>query len=420
MKRYLVIGSGGREHAIAWKLAQGGTHEVWVSPGNPGIAADEYIRGCIDHDLTDLEAVASWVEQESIDLTVVGPEAPLCAGIVDHFRARGLAIFGPSRAASELEGSKAFAKEIMDAAGVKTAEYRVFSALDDALSHIEKASHPLVIKADGLAGGKGVVISHDRETSAMTLKSFMIEERFGDSSTRVVIEDFLEGPEMSFICITDGTRILPMATSRDHKRLEDGDEGPNTGGMGAITPSPDEDQVSRENLIDEIIAPVLGVMRERGMPFSGFLYAGLMLTEDGPYVLEFNVRLGDPETQPLLFALDGSLNQALEEVAAGRLEVESLGAFGHACCVVLASRGYPLAAETGHVIHGLDRDLGEDVKIFHAGTGLDENGHFINSGGRVLGVTARASSTEEAMKRAYEAASTIQWEGVHYRSDIGA
>lgn len=419
MKRYLVIGSGGREHAIGWKLAEGGVNEVWVAPGNPGIEADEDIAGCVELDVNDFKRLTQWVRDHDVHLTVVGPEAPLCAGIVDYFRGEQLAIFGPTMGAAELEGSKAFAKEIMNAAGVKTADYRVFDALDRALEYVDGASHPLVIKADGLAGGKGVVISETLETSRMTLQSFMVDERFGESSTRIVIEDFLEGPEMSFICITDGVRVLPLATSRDHKRLSDGDEGPNTGGMGAISPSPDEGRVSQDEIIESVIQPVLTELRDRGLPFTGFLYAGLMLTDDGPHVLEFNVRLGDPETQPLMLAMHGSLNAALEEVAAGRLESDSPGEFDHACCVVMASRGYPVAAETGYVIHGLGRETPDDIKVFHAGTGLNADGDFVNAGGRVLGVTARGASTREAIKRAYEAVSNIEWEGVHYRTDIG-
>ncbi len=419
-RRYLVVGAGGREHALAWKLAQGADVEsVWVAPGNAGIAADPDITGCLDIAVGDFSALEAFAKENDVTLTVVGPEAPLVDGIVDHFQSAGLAIFGPSAAAAQLEASKAFSKEVMRKAEVPTANFAVFDDEADAIAHIEMARHPLVIKADGLAGGKGVVISQSVDESRETLQSFMAGAKFGESSKTVLIEDFLEGPELSFIVVTDGENVVPLATSRDHKRVGEGDTGPNTGGMGAITPSPNDSLDLQTEIVEMVIRPVLRQMKQRGAPFSGFLYAGLMLTQDGPYVLEFNVRMGDPETQPLLFALNADFGALLESCVAGTLKDGRLSESDAACAIVLASAGYPATPQKGFVIEGLDTDFGPHTKVFHAGTTRDDSGAFINNGGRVLAVTARGASPADARERAYEAAQHIHWEGMHFRRDIG-
>ncbi len=420
---FLVVGSGGREHALAWKLGrEAADRTVYVAPGNDGIATDPDIDArCVDLEPGDFEGLAEFAERESLDLTVVGPEAPLCGGIVDYFDDRGLPIFGPREAAARLEGSKAFANELMSEAGVPTADYRVFDALEPAQAFVDSAEHPLAIKADGLAGGKGVVLSEDAEQSREVLVEYMEEERFGRASTRVVIEEFLVGEEMSFIVVCDGERAVPLATSRDHKRIGEGDTGPNTGGMGAVAPAPGVTSGLGDEIMETIVSPTLDQLRTRDISYRGFLYAGLMLTDEGPKVLEFNCRMGDPEAQPLVYALDADLGEALVDAAHGRLAAgRKLQSARHACCVVLASRGYPAPdRDTGHRIEGLEEAAQvADTKVFHAGTAREDGG-FVNAGGRVLGVTGRGSSHEQSRKRAYDAVSRIDWEGMHYRRDIG-
>lgn len=421
-RKFLVLGSGGREHAIAWKLAS--AHDapaVYVAPGNDGIAADPLIAGCHKVDLADHDAVAALAKSLEVDLTIVGPEAPLCAGIVDDFQARDLPVFGPVKAGAMLEASKRFAKEIMDAAGVQTASWETFDALDAALTHVAQSEHPLVIKADGLAGGKGVVISQDLATSQQTLREYMADARFGDASASVVIEEFLEGVELSFMVLTDGARVVPLATSQDHKRLLDNDQGPNTGGMGAISPSPHASDALTSNLVDDVIRPVLGELEARGIHYKGFLYAGLMLTARGPYVLEFNVRLGDPETQALMSAMEADLGEVLLASVSGGVLPESLASERAACCLVLASHGYPFSPRKGDAISGLEDVVSQDasVSVFHAGTRRDEQGVFLTNGGRVLGVTATGPSLDDAKTAAYKAAALISWDGMQLRGDIG-
>lgn len=423
MKKFLIIGSGGREHALAWKIGvEGDARKVFVAPGNDGIANDSDIDvECVDIDVGDFESLADFAEQKSLDLTVVGPEAPLCDGIVDFFDERDLPIFGPRAAAARLEGSKSFAKDLMTDAGVPTAEYEVFEDVEAAKNYVDRVDHPVAIKADGLAGGKGVVISEDRDQSRETLVEYMKAERFGDASTRVVIEECLFGEEMSFIVVSDGERVAPLATSRDHKRIGEGDTGPNTGGMGAVAPAPGVTGDLEREVMETVISPVLDEIQSGGTSYRGFLYAGLMLTDDGPKVLEFNCRMGDPEAQPLLFASEADLGSVLIEAARGNLPSDiDLRTDRHACCVVLASGGYPAPdRDTGHEVHGLDAaaDIAE-TKIFHAGTRMEDD-HFINAGGRVLGVTGRGITHRQARQRAYEAASRINWPGMHYRRDIG-
>ncbi len=420
-RRFLVIGSGGREHALAHKLSR--EHDaatVWVAPGNDGIDADPLISGgCVNLDISDIDSVAAFASDHDVDLTVVGPEAPLCAGIVDAFEARDLPIFGPRQAAAELEASKSFAKEVMDAAGVPTAAWAQFEDLDEALAYVREQPHPLVIKADGLAGGKGVLIAQDLTTSEATLREYIVDARFGEASQTVVIEEFLEGVELSFMMVTDGDAVVPLSTSQDHKKLLDGGRGPNTGGMGAVTPSLHTSPDLEDTILDEVIHPVLAELADRGITYTGFLYAGLMLTEDGPKVLEFNVRLGDPETQALTWAMDADLGEVLLRTVRGDLEGCTLRTNRCACCVVMASRGYPFAPEKNFVVSGLERAATFDgAKVFHAGTARTDEG-FINNGGRVLGVTAAGEDVAAARALAYDVVACIDWEGVHVRKDIG-
>jgi len=414
-ERVLVLGSGGREHAIAWKLAMDGAR-VWVGPGNDGIGEDPSVKGLAEVDLTNPASVVEFVRANSVDLVVVGPEAPLCDGIADYLTCAGIRVFGPVRAAAQLEGSKAFSKAIMREAGVKTADYVEFEDLHAALAYVEKAAHPLVIKADGLAAGKGVVISSSVNQSRSTLKSFLEDRKFGEASARVVIEEFLEGPELSYIVITDGESIVPLTTSRDHKRLLDGDEGPNTGGMGAIAPSPDASEELSQSILEDVFKPVLATLKKRGIPYLGFLYAGLMLTKNGVYVLEFNVRLGDPETQAILFGMKSGLLELLDAALDRRLGEVEAPVSSPACVVVLAAEGYPESPKKGARIDGLRS--AENAKVFHAGT-RKEGEHFYVTGGRVLGVTGRGKSAPEARTAAYALAKEIRWEGVQMRDDIG-
>jgi phosphoribosylamine--glycine ligase len=420
---FLVVGSGGREHAISWRLATSpGDHTVHALPGSHAIAADPDIPGaCHDVDPADHEAVVGLAARLGVDVVVVGPEAPLCAGLTDALRARGVVVLGPDAACARLESSKAFAKEVMDAAGVPTAAWSRHDDLDGALARARSLEHPVVLKADGLAGGKGVVISHDLETSEATLRAFMSGARFGAAGETVVIEEFLEGVELSFMVLTDGRHVVPLATSQDHKRLRDGDLGPNTGGMGAITPSPRATGALAQDVMARVIAPTLAELTRRGMRYTGFLYAGLMLTERGPFVLEYNVRLGDPETQALMLATGADVADVFARAARGELTArDDLSEGEHACCVVLAAKEYPGAVERGHVIAGVDAaDAREGVKVFHAGTRA-ENGAWVSWGGRVLGVTATGADPAQARERAYAAAEEITWEGMQRRADIGA
>ena len=412
--KVLVLGSGGREHAIAWKLARDGA-DVWVAPGNQGIAADPEISGCVDLVPTDANQVALWCRENNTDLVVVGPEAPLCEGVVDELERQGVKVFGPNRRGARLEASKAFAKEIMLEAGVKTAEYAVFEEFEHALNYVSKRPHPIVIKADGLAAGKGVVIAMTKEESREALVSMMQDRRFEEAGARVVIEQFLQGPELSFMVITDSDTVFPLVTSQDHKRLLDGDEGPNTGGMGAVVPSPHTTPELENRLIEEVIKPVLEVLKRRGVVYRGFLYAGIMLCEDGPYVLEFNVRLGDPETQAILIGLQSSLLEPILAAMDGGLEHVAPGVCSPSALIVMAAEGYPESPKKGAVISGLD--LVEGSKVFYSGVKKAEE--WTVSGGRVLGVAASADTPEDALKMAYSDVKKITWEGVQYRQDIG-
>jgi phosphoribosylamine--glycine ligase len=414
----LVIGSGGREHALAWKLKQSPrVKKIVCAPGNAGMAA---LAECVPADLTSPAALAELAASVKADLTVVGPELPLVLGVADEFRRRGLAIVGPSQAAAELEGSKVFAKEFMKRHNIPTGGFTACSDHGDAYVALCAVEWPVVIKADGLAGGKGVRIAHEPDEATAVIEAFMEKRELGAAGDRVVIEEHLEGEELSFIVLTDGETVLPLAPTRDHKRLNDGDQGPNTGGMGAYSDDAILDAALRQRILKEIVEPTLKGLAAEGRPYQGFLYFGLMLTAEGPKVLEYNCRMGDPECQPLMVRLEGDMAEILERVAAGRLAgAELQWSSDAAVCVVLASGGYPGKPETGKAITGLDQAALEGVTVFHAGTQRNDSG-FLTSGGRVLGVTARAATLRAAAERAYAAAGKIKFDGMHYRKDIAA
>ena len=418
--KILVVGSGGREHALAWKLAQAaGVTKVFVAPGNAGTAREPKLENL---PVTDINALADFAEQNAIHLTVVGPEAPLAAGIVDVFRARGLKIFGPTKAAAQLESSKDFAKRFMARHKIPTAGFETFTEAAAAHDYVNRQGAPIVIKADGLAAGKGVVVAMSLDEAHAAIDDMLSGNKLGSAGARVVIEDFLDGEEASFIVLVDGKNVLPMATSQDHKRIGDGDTGPNTGGMGAYSPAPVVTPTVHEQAMREIILPTVRGMEADGIPFTGFLYAGLMIGKDGSVkTLEFNARMGDPETQPIMMRLKSDAVKMFEHAIAGTLdqantEWDSRVALG----IVMAAQNYPETPRKGDVIHGLPTGnaAGEDAHVFHAGT-AEENGNVVTNGGRVLCVTALGDTVASAQKRAYEAAATIQFDGMQYRKDIG-
>jgi phosphoribosylamine--glycine ligase len=419
--KVLVIGGGGREHALAWKIAQSPrVQKVYVAPGNGGTARDPRLDNVA---LTELGALADFAQGEKIGLTVVGPEAPLAAGVVDLFRERGLRIFGPTRAAAQLESSKAFAKEFMRRHRIPTADHATFDDAAEAHAFVQRQGAPIVIKADGLAAGKGVVVATTLEQAHEAIDWMLVDNRLGVAhnagGARVVIEQFLEGEEASFIVMCDGKNVLPLATSQDHKRLLDGDAGPNTGGMGAYSPAPVVTPNVHARVMHEIILPTVAGMARDGMPFTGFLYAGLMIDAKGqPRTVEFNARLGDPETQPILMRLKSDLLDALLQAADGRLDqVELQWDRRVALGVVVAAAGYPMSPRKGDAITGLPAPA-EDLMVFHAGT-AEQGGQLLTSGGRVLCVTALGEKVKAAQQRAYEALRGIHIDGALYRSDIG-
>lgn len=421
--KILVIGSGGREHALVRKLAAEGTaREVISAPGNPGMAT---IGRTIPIDVTDINALVSLAEHERITLTVVGPELPLSHGIVDAFDARGLRIFGPTRAAAQLESSKAFAKAFMSRHGIPTARYRVCESAPAAYKVLESGELglPVVVKADGLAAGKGVVIAPDEASARAAVAEAMEERRFGDAGAAVVLEECLTGPEVSFFALADGREAQPLGTAQDHKRAYDDDRGPNTGGMGAFAPSPLVDEAMESRIMREIVNPVIDGMRHEGRPYRGVLYAGLMLTCAGPKVIEFNVRFGDPEAQVVLPRIAGELAPRLGAAADGRLDPDpvALTPDKHVG-VVIASEGYPASGPTGLRIAGLDRASGMDgVCVFHSGTRYRDEGRrdVVTAAGRVLTVVGRGATYQDAIDRAYAGVAAIHFEGMHYRRDIG-
>jgi phosphoribosylamine--glycine ligase len=417
--KLLVIGGGGREHALAWKLAQSSrVHEVIVAPGNAGTAREPRLRN-VPADVRDLAGLLAIARAEAVDLTVVGPEVPLVAGVVDAFRAAGLRIFGPTAAAAQLEGSKAFTKAFLRRHRIPTAEYAVFTELAPALAHVRARGAPIVVKADGLAAGKGVVVATTLAEAEAALMD-MLGGGLGGAGARVVIEEFMAGEEASYIVISDGRHFLPMATSQDHKRRDDGDHGPNTGGMGAYSPAPVVTPEVDARVRREIIEPTLAGMAADGTPFTGFLYAGLMIDATGaPRVVEFNVRFGDPETQPVMLRLRSDLVELVEAALDGRLDaVQAEWDVRPALGVVLAAGGYPGTVRTGDPLEGLDAPSPADAKVFHAGTRLDGD-RVLSSGGRVLTACALGDTIAQARERAYAALAPITLEGAFFRRDIG-
>ncbi|MCA1179876.1 MULTISPECIES: phosphoribosylamine--glycine ligase [unclassified Pantoea] len=418
--KILVIGNGGREHALAWKAAQSPLAEtVFVAPGNAGTALEPALQN-VAISPTDVPALLAFAQQENIDLTIVGPEAPLVIGVVDAFRAAGLKIFGPTQAAAQLEGSKAFTKDFLARQQIPTAEYQNFTEVEPALAYLREKGAPIVIKADGLAAGKGVIVAMELAEAEAAVQDMLAGNAFGDAGHRIVIEEFLDGEEASFIVMVDGDNVLPMATSQDHKRVGDGDTGPNTGGMGAYSPAPVVTDEIHQRVMDQIIWPTVNGMKAEGNTYTGFLYAGLMIDKAGqPKVIEFNCRFGDPETQPIMMRLQSDLVELCLSAVDGKLDQQtsqwdprpSLG-------VVLAAGGYPADYNTGDQIHGLPLEEVPDGKVFHAGTTMKDD-VVVTNGGRVLCVTALGEDVAAAQKNAYALAKHISWEGSFCRKDIG-
>ena len=415
--KVLVIGSGGREHALAWRLAQSArVDEVLVAPGNAGTATEPKLTNV---NLSAHEDLMQLVRDQNVAFTLVGPEAPLAAGIVDDFRAAGLKIFGPTQYAAQLESSKDFAKAFMAKYNIPTAGYQTFSDAAEAHAYIAAKGAPIVIKADGLAAGKGVIVAMSDDEAHAAIDDMLVGNKMGDAGARVVIEDFLTGEEASFIVMVDGEHVLAMATSQDHKRLLDGDQGPNTGGMGAYSPAPVVTDAVYQRVMDEIIYPTVRGMQAEGHPFSGFLYAGLMINEQGaPFTIEFNCRFGDPETQPIMSRLESDFSELVEAGIDGRLhEVEAKWSEQSAVGVVLAAAGYPESPKKGDVIKGLDA-ANQHGKVFHAGSKLNEQGELVTNGGRVLCVVGLGDDVKHAQAQAYAALENIQFDGMQYRRDI--
>ncbi len=419
--KVLIIGSGGREHALAWKTIQAKeVSKVFVAPGNTGSALEENVEN-VNIDVTDLPSLVKFAADNLIGLTIVGPEVPLVLGVVDAFEAEGLRCFGPSKAASQLEGSKAFSKHFLAKHNIPTAAYDVFTEVKPAHTYLDKVGAPIVIKADGLAAGKGVILAQTMEEAKAAVVDMLAGNKFGEAGSRVVIEEFLFGEEASFIVMADGQNILPMASSQDHKARDKGDTGPNTGGMGAYSPAPVITRQIHNRIMDEVIKPTIDGMAKDGMPYTGFLYAGIMVAADGtPKVLEFNCRFGDPETQPIMMRLKSdlhslclaALNKKLNNITASWDSRAALG-------VVMAAGGYPDNYQTGDVISGLDKISSPSMKVFHAGSKLNAKNEVVTSGGRVLCVTALGENITQAQRRAYEGIKNISWDKAFYRADIG-
>lgn len=416
----LIIGNGGREHALAWKVKQSpNVSQVYVAPGNAGTAVEPGVTN-LAIDVLDLDALAAFAEKESIALTIVGPEAPLVAGVVDLFESKGLPIFGPTAAAAQLEGSKAFTKDFLQRHQIPTAYYGVFTDVAAAKDYVREKGAPIVVKADGLAAGKGVVVAQTEAEALAAIDDMLAGNKFGDAGARVVVEQFLTGEEASFIVMVDGETVIPFASSQDHKARDNGDTGPNTGGMGAYSPAPVVTDALHDRIMQEVILPTVKGMQAEGNRYRGFLYAGIMVAEDGtPMVLEYNCRFGDPETQPIMMRLKSDLAALCLSAVEGRLadaqtEWDERPALG----VVMAAGGYPESYRKGDVIKGLDQDFGPDCKVFQAGTATDK-GEIVTQGGRVLCVTALGDNIADAQRMAYRAASQISWPDAFYRTDIG-
>ncbi len=416
--KVLVIGGGGREHALIWKIAQSpGVKKIFCAPGNAGIAR---LAECVPIGAEEISSLLAFARKERADLTVVGPEAPLTLGVVDLFESHGLRIFGPSKKAAEIEGSKVLSKEIMKKYGIPSADFQIFQDYQEAVTYVRKNDKPLVVKADGLAAGKGVILCSDAREALAALDRIMVQKEFGAAGQRVVVEEFLEGEEASFLAFTDGESILPLPTSQDHKAVFDGDRGPNTGGMGAYSPAPVVSEKVHREVMDTILRPTIAAMDAEGRRYRGVLYAGLMIRDGKPKVLEYNARFGDPETQPLLMRMKSDLLPVLEATIDGTLSRQKAEWDPRATvCVVMASGGYPGSYAKGKIISGLEEaSKVPDTFVFHAGTAL-RDGKVVTSGGRVLGVTAIGKGIPEAIAAAYLAVEKISWEGVQYRRDIG-
>jgi phosphoribosylamine--glycine ligase len=416
----LVIGAGGREHALAWKAAQSPQADrVFVAPGNAGTAREPRLEN-VNIDVLDLKGLADFAAANGVGLTIVGPEAPLVEGIVDLFEERGLRVFGPTAGAAQLEGSKAFTKDFLDRQKIPTAAYANFTDLDEALAYVRQQGAPIVIKADGLAAGKGVIVAMTLEEAEDAVRDMLAGNAFGDAGSRVVVEEFLEGEEASFIVMVDGENVLPMATSQDHKRVGNGDTGPNTGGMGAYSPAPVVTADVHDRIMNDVIYPTVKGMANEGHPYKGFLYAGLMIDSSGaPKVIEFNCRFGDPETQPIMLRMKSDLVELCDSAINGKLgDCDSLWDDRASVGIVLAAGGYPGSYNKGDVISGLPETETGDEKVFHAGTRLNGD-KVVTNGGRVLCATALGNTVTEAQQRAYALAKGIEWDGVFCRSDIG-
>jgi phosphoribosylamine--glycine ligase len=418
--KILIVGSGGREHALAWRVAHShDAYRVIVAPGNAGTARENKISN-VPISAEDIPALVDFAKKEKIDLTIIGPEQPLVAGIVDTFQDNGLRCFGPRKNAAILEGSKAFTKEFLKRHNIPSADYEVFTEVQPAIDYVRTKGTPVVIKADGLAAGKGVIIAQSEQEAVATINDMLAGNKFGDAGHRVVIEEFLQGEEASFIVMCDGEHILPLASSQDHKARDDGDQGPNTGGMGAYSPAPVVTTVIHDRIMREVIEPTVKGMAAEGRKYTGFLYAGVMIAKDGtPNVLEFNCRFGDPETQPIMMRLKSDLVELCNAAIDGKLDTKQAVWDDRAALgVVLASKGYPDSVSKGDVISGFDASFPENVKVFHAGT-KQEDHHIVTNGGRVLCATALGKTVSEAQKSAYAAIEKIKWDGMFYRKDIG-
>ncbi|MGR5178030.1 phosphoribosylamine--glycine ligase [Vibrio parahaemolyticus] len=416
----LIIGAGGREHALGWKVAQNPNVEtVFVAPGNAGTALEPKLEN-VAIDVEDIQGLVAFAKEKNIELTIVGPEAPLVIGVVDAFQEAGLAIFGPTQAAAQLEGSKAFTKDFLARHAIPTGAYANFTEIEPALAYVREQGAPIVVKADGLAAGKGVIVAMTLEEAEDAIKDMLAGNAFGEAGSRVVIEEFLDGEEASFIVMVDGENVLPMATSQDHKRVGDKDTGPNTGGMGAYSPAPVVTQEIHNRIMEEVIYPTVRGMASEGNPYTGFLYAGLMIDKDGtPKVIEYNCRFGDPETQPIMMRMQSDMVELCQAAIDKKLDqVESKWDPRASIGIVLAAGGYPASYNKGDVISGLPTTEVEGEKVFHAGT-ADKDGNVVTNGGRVLCATALGNTVSEAQARAYELTKKISWDGMFHRNDIG-
>lgn len=413
--KILIIGGGGREHAIAWKLSNEiNVKKIYCAPGNAGISQ---IAECLNINDSDIEKLLQFAKQEQIDLTIVGPEVPLVKGIVDEFEKHGLKIFGPNKECSKLEGSKAYSKEFMIRHNIPTAKHKEYTNIDIAISEIDSFGYPLVIKADGLAAGKGVVITQDREEAISTLKEMMSDKKFGSAGDKIVIEEFLVGVETSILAFVDNDTITPMVSAKDHKKVYNNEQGPNTGGMGTFSPSEVYTNELAKEIEETVLAKTLEGFKKDNLNYKGILFVGLMITEDGPKVLEYNVRFGDPETQSVLLRLETDLYKIIESILENRLkDIEIKYKKEEAVCVMLTSGGYPEDYEKGKVISGLE-NLDKDIVVFHSATKALEN-NLVTNGGRVLGISAKGDNVEDAAKKVYENIKKINFEGMHYRTDI--